>query len=197
MASFHWYAGPAAIACASLLVAFLIRRRSRAGAGANAAGSRKDALEMECTVCHKHLVFGTSELFPLTGTEVALVVRTQPPLVGKKLFEYVCPYCDASHCFVIDRQKYKWVAVNSYNPQVLTTNCMECGKSIQRPPWPKGQYDEQVHAVPQMRDEYGLICSRCGARCCVACCRKVTPKATLPFLCPRCRRGPVHQFLHF
>lgn len=183
----------AVVACGSLLLLALSTRRT----GHKTPASRQQAMEMECTICHKPLVFGSSELVALTPTEIALVVRLHPTLVGRKLFEYVCPYCDASHCFVAERQKYQWVGVNSYNPQAVTSNCMECGRALARPPWPKGLYDERLHEVTHMRDEYGLICSRCGARCCVGCCKKSTPRAELPYLCPRCHRRPIEKFLHF
>lgn len=162
-----------------------------------AGASRQSALEMECTICHKHLVFGATELAALSPTEIALVVRLHPTIIGKKLYEYVCPYCAAAHCFVHEHKKFSWVSVNSYNPQTITANCMECGNALARPPWPRGQFDETLYAVPQLRDEYGLICSRCGARCCVGCCKKASPRRELPFLCPRCHRRPIEKFLHF
>ncbi len=191
-----WFVLPVtvAVACGGAALVLLLVGRGRSSKGTGGAGR---AMEMECSVCQKHLIFNRDDLFTITPTEIALVVRTQPTLVGKKLYEYVCPYCEASHCFVIERGNAQWVAVNSYNPQAVTTKCMECGKPFQRPPWAKGLYDEKLQMAPQLRDEYGMICSRCGSRCCVSCCRKATPRDTLPFHCPRCQRSPVDKFLHF
>ena len=43
--------------------------------------------------------------------EVGLAVRIEPELAGRKLAEYICPHCEADHCFAIDRGQPEWVGV--------------------------------------------------------------------------------------
>jgi hypothetical protein len=186
-----------AVAFLGIAIVLMLALRPRRRGQQPSRAARRETVELECRICHNQMIFSKRDLVPLAPSEVALVVRTNPSLVGHTLHEYVCPFCEASHCFEIVRAGIQWVAVNSYNPQTITGNCMECGKRFLRPPWPRGQYDERVNEVAQPRDDYGLICSRCGARCCWGCCRGVTATTAVALHCPRCRRAPVDRFVHF
>ena len=113
--------------------------------------------------------------------------------------EYVCPYCEAAHCFSTDERDPVWLGVNLYTPQARTNHCAECRRPLRRPPWRPGVYDGRLAAAPHIPPDVGLVCSKCGAVCCVACCRDVTRKRTKDgsLLCPRCGRGPLETVYHF
>ncbi len=157
-------------------------------------------IQRECTVCHRELVFNTAELVPLSPVEMALCVRSKPSITGRKLAEYVCPYCEASHCFAVDGSPPEWVGANFYQPQGVVGHCCECKQHLRNPNWTPGTYDHRLNEVPDLAPDHGLVCSRCGANCCVDCCRKYTmcrfEKAGDEYLCPRCGRGPIDTFYH-
>ena len=71
-----------------------------------------NSLEFECTECQKPLLILPSQLTRLSGPEMALVVGSRPHLVGRALGEYVCPHCEASHCFAMDRVPPVWIGAN-------------------------------------------------------------------------------------
>jgi len=171
-------------------------------------GIRRDpaTIEMPCSVCHHQLIFHAAEVVPLAPAEMALVVREAPKLVRHRLAEYVCPYCDAAHCFTVDKGKPEWAGVNFYEPQVTGGLCQECRKTLRTPPWAKGQFDGNIDAAPERQRDFGLICSRCHAVCCAECCEKQsaisTDDRTLGQLqgaapaCPRCGRNSMERFYH-
>jgi len=156
------------------------------------------AIHMACTVCQKELVFHRDILVLLTPPERALAVRVKPELVGRKLAEYVCPHCEAAHCFIVDGRRPEWVAANLYEPQTTSAHCMECHKPLRTPPWPPGEYDGRLEQAPALAPDYGLVCSRCQAVCCVACCAnlaRIRSKET-KWMCPRCFRYPVDTLFY-
>ena len=172
-----------------------IRQRKRPAV----SGKSGPAIEMECHVCQKQLVFHANELVALSGPEVALVSRAQPEVAGRALAEYVCPYYEAAHCFSVDTKTPQWLGVNLYVPQEKSARCGECGKLLRRPAWAAGAFDGRLNEAPDLLPEYGLVCPWCHAVCCVACCTNHTRKRTSDgsLLCPRCSRGPVDAVFHF
>jgi len=190
-----WYAG----ICVGrdrlgpMLVLLSAQRRGRT-APKRSAGT----VQITCSVCREELVFQESELISLSPQERALVVRVKPDLVGKNLREYVCPHCEAGHCFVGERSRLRWVGANLYQPQAGTKCCFECRKPLVKPPWAVGAYDGRLEEAPVLAPDYGLVCSRCGAVCCVACCSKMARARTneTKWVCPRCFRYPIETVFH-
>lgn len=152
------------------------------------------SLEFECSECQKPLVILPSQLRHLSGPEMALVVGSRPHLVGRALGEYVCPHCEASHCFAVDRVPPVWIGANFYAPQTRTANCMECRKRLHVPAWPADPESDNVLHAKDLRPDYGLLCSRCGAVCCVACVAQYSRQdvRTEGARCPRCGRSPIN-----
>ncbi|MDK1021190.1 MAG: hypothetical protein QGD90_06095 [Candidatus Hydrogenedentes bacterium] len=184
-----------AVAAVGILIV-LTPRLLRTGKGRQAKGV---AFEMPCTVCQQRLAIPQADLEAIVGSEVALVVRECAAAQGKRLGGYRCPYCEAYHIFATDTSPPKWLVVNPFEPQLATNHCMDCRRPLQRPPWPQGEYEGRLHELKDLLPKYGLVCSRCGAICCVACCRDVTRGRTADqsLLCPRCFRGPVDKIHHF
>ena len=185
---------PITFTCAfiGVLIVFLWVRHGNAGPD----GARLQ--EMTCTVCHKQLYFESHHLEPLSPPETVLAVRAHPRLVGKKLAEYVCPYCEAAHCFVSEARFFEWIGVNLYEPRQKTANCLECGKPLRRPSWPQGAYGGHPKQALVIEHDHGLRCPHCNAMCCYACCENNTRErvADENLTCPRCFRAPMTQFFH-
>lgn len=184
-----------AVAAVGILLA-LTPRLLRPGKGRQAKGI---AFEMPCTVCQQKLVIPPSDLASIRGPEMALVVRECKAAEGRPLGGYRCPYCDAYHVFEISAREPRWLVANPFEPQLATNNCTECRRPLLRSPWPQGEYDGRLHELKDLLPKHGLVCSRCGAVCCFACCRDVTRGRTQDqsLLCPRCFRGPVDKIHHF
>ena len=165
---------------------------------APARRGKRAPLEMPCTVCQKPLISEQGELRALQGAEVGLVVRSKPEAVGRMIAEYVCPYCEAAHCFLVDARPPRWLGANFSQPQTKTTHCFECRKPLRTPPWPEHAYDGRLEEAPHLPPDLGLVCGRCQAVCCVACCTAATKHRTPDgsLLCPRCFRGPVDRVFH-
>ena len=153
-----------------------------------------NSLEFECTECQKPLLILPSQLTRLSGPEMALVVGSRPHLVGRALGEYVCPHCEASHCFAMDRVPPVWIGANFYAPQAHTANCMECRKRLRVPSWPADPESDNVLHANDLRPDDGLLCSRCGAVCCVACVAQYSRQDVRAegARCPRCGRSPIN-----
>ena len=165
-----------------------------------AAKKRKAALlEMTCSVCQQRLVIPSREIEIVTGAERALIVRERPVTAERKLGEYRCPYCEATHVFVLGRERAKWLMANPFESQATTNRCLECRRPLQKPSWPRGQIDGRLDEADELTAKHGLVCDRCGAVCCVSCCKKTGRTRTdMPdLMCPRCHRGPVTQAHHF
>lgn len=156
------------------------------------------ALEQACVSCNKPLVIGRADLTELSRPEMALAVRVRPDLTGRKLAEYVCPYCEASHCFAVERNRMEWVGVNLYSPHTTSARCMDCGKPLRTPPWPAGTYDGRLNEAPALQADFGLVCSKCHAVVCYACTQLATRGRTKDgsLVCPRCQRSPVDKTYH-
>ncbi len=156
----------------------------------------KGVLQARCSQCQRDMVFSAHDLVPLSPPETALVVSSKPTLVGRKFAEYVCPYCEAAHCFTIDNGEPEWVGVNFYAPQQSSASCAECHKPVEVPPWPKGEYDGRILEAPTLHGDYGLVCPHCHSVCCLGCCEKNSKRRSHDgsLLCPRCFRGPVDVF---
>jgi hypothetical protein len=156
-----------------------------------------ETVSLDCTVCHRPLVFNVAEMEMLSPTELALVVCTRPEVVGRKIAEYVCPHCEAAHEFLMDVRPPVWIGANSYRPQAAGGNCPECHVRFRSPSWPRGTFDGRVAEAPELAPDFGLVCSRCGAICCVACTQRHSHnRAVDALICPRCSRGPVDRFYH-
>jgi hypothetical protein len=153
-----------------------------------------DSIEMTCTVCRRDMVFTSSALEPLSATEMGLVVQVRPELVGRRLADFNCPYCDATHCFTVDRREPEWVGVNFYQPTDVLAHCFECHRPLKRLPGGTGGVTEQVEDTSGLDGDAGLKCPRCHSVCCVACCRRASRGRTQNgvMLCPRCGRRPVN-----
>lgn len=179
-----------------VIALWLWARRGRVG-GVDVRVDR-GTIQMLCSVCRREMVFGENELVVLSAVEMALVVRNCREAVGHKLAEHVCPYCEAAHCFIVDGGRPSWIGVNFYTPQVTSNRCAECKRPLRTPPWTKGYYDGRLNEVPELAGDYGLVCRRCGAVCCVDCCQRNTrkPGPDGAFLCPRCAREGMSAFYH-
>lgn len=177
-----------------VLFAFAVRSRPKRTKKRAVRGS----VQFTCNVCQHPIVMAIQDLQPLEGSDIGLAVRAIPALAGRKLAEYVCPYCEADHCFAVDGGQPEWVGVNLYSPQAKGAQCMECRKPLVRPPWPQGQYQGAPLTAPNVSPDYGLVCSRCGAICCVACVKNATRNRTTDgsLLCPRCHRSPVDTYFY-
>lgn len=178
-----------------LLVHALRRTASDAG---NLVRNRDGSFHAICTVCNTETPASADMLSPLSSAEKALVVRERPIALGKSLAEFVCPRCDASHCYIDSPKSMTLVGVNLYQGQSFQTRCKECQKRLLTPPWPAGTYDGNWRDAPGPIDDFGMVCAQCEAISCISCCtsttRNRTPDGSL--LCPRCYRGPLVQFYH-
>jgi len=177
-----------------VLGVYLYARRNKEGEKSKTV----NILDMDCTICHKTLVINRAALAVPSPTEQALLVSARPSVRGRALGEYRCPYCDALHYFLTNGP-LKWVLANAYEPQTSTNNCMECTTQLKKPGWGMGRYDGAINDAPDLLPAHGLVCPRCDAVSCVACCRSFTRNRTKDgsFLCPRCGRGPIDKFHHF
>ena len=169
-----------------------MRQRRPAGTAAPKA-ARSKTMEHPCENCGRTMIFAPGDLSPLSPSEVGLVVRTAPKWLGRKLAEIDCPYCGASHCFAVDRKPIQLAGCDLYTPQTGAGRCVDCRTPLGTPPWAAGTYDGRFEEVPELRPNFGLVCERCQAVCCVACCQKATRGRTKDgsLLCPRCFRGPL------
>ena len=188
---------PVTIAVAAAGVLVVLTPRLLRGASGTTYG--RGALEMACTVCQQPLVIPADALSKVSGSEMALIVRERPDAHGRALAEYRCPYCEALHIFAMGATQPAWLVTNPYESQAVSNHCAGCRQPLKRPPWPPGQYDGQAESAPGLEARHGLVCPRCGAVCCVACCRDATRNRTSDgsLLCPRCFRGPVNKLHHF
>ncbi|MBI5095300.1 MAG: hypothetical protein HZB26_23055 [Candidatus Hydrogenedentes bacterium] len=200
MEQFAPWIAPVTIAFAivgALLVLWLTSRTRRVEK--RAGGEQRDGtLQMACTVCQKEMVVHRNGMAPLSGPECALVARTFPKSVGRKLGEHLCPYCESSHYFLLDGKHMEWLGANLYSPQTNTSLCMECRRPLRKPPWPAGAFDGRIQEAPALAPEFGLVCERCGAVCCVECCTKATRNRSKngAYHCPRCARADVKKIFH-
>jgi len=172
--------------------------RAREGREGSRGGRPGKAFDFTCTYCSKPLVVSKADLAELSRPEVALCVRANPDLAGKELSEYVCPYCEASHCFTREGRRIAWVGANLYSPHAGRARCMDCGKPLRTPPWPPGTYDGRLNEAPALQPDYGLVCSKCHAVVCFGCTQLATRGRTKDgsYVCPRCQRSPVDKTYH-
>jgi len=170
-------------------------RRPSARPKAEAGGA---AIEENCRACRKVMVLHRNTLSMLTAAEKGLAVSARPDLRGKALGRFVCPYCDAAHYYIVERSQLTFAGTNFYEPQDHGAVCMACQKPLVTPPWPESAYDGRVDDAPVKSPDHGLICSRCHAVCCVACCEAVTKGNARAegLICPRCGRRPVDRFFY-
>ncbi|HRI88413.1 MAG TPA: hypothetical protein PLJ47_06095 [Candidatus Hydrogenedentes bacterium] len=186
----------AAIGTAIVVVMTLRARANEAQHGVRAVVAR-DTAQLACTICQKQMVIPAEDLKPLQGVEMALCVRDNPALAGRKLAEYTCPYCEATHVFAVDKRAPEWVGANMFSPQSKGTRCLNCSKPLRTAPWGEGAYDKRLNEAP-LQPDYGLQCSKCNAVVCVACTLDATRNRTKDgsFVCPRCFRSPVDRTYH-
>ena len=187
-----WALGAAALVAAfgtALVLALVLRKRRVLHGKARRVA---DTVEMQCSICQKTLVFHRAELAKLSPAEMALAVRGLPKILRRPLAEYVCPYCEAAHCFATDSKAPEWIGVNLYEPQVKTARCRECGVVLGAPA-AGGRVVGKAGAESEV--ERGLECPWCHAVCCMACCTAATRNRTkdASLLCPRCFRGPMRR----
>lgn len=154
-----------------------------------------ETVQMTCSVCQRRLVFSRADLDPLSPPEMALVVRSHPHTLRRPLAEYVCPYCEAAHCFATDAPRVEWIGVNIYQPQNTSAQCCECRRVLARPPGGPSGTTQRVEEPAALPIDYGLKCPHCGSVCCVECCRKAARGRVTDgsFRCPRCFRKPVDR----
>lgn len=157
------------------------------------------SVEMQCTVCQRDLVIHPNEMTILSAPEIGLIVSVKRQILDRPMAEYRCPYCEASHCFAVDRNPPEWITANVYEAQEKKTRCANCDTLLRRPEWPEGPPRESLEDYPNLEAEHGLVCSRCQSVSCYRCCKEVTKNRTPDgsFLCPRCSRGPVNKVFHF
>lgn len=182
-------------------VALVLLRRAiytSAAPSTSRARNRDGTFSHTCANCGDQTLVGPETLHALSSAEKALVVRERYDVVGKKLMEYVCRTCDASHCFVVSATAVDYLGANFYEGQHAGTRCGECQRALALPPWSRGEFDGDVDNAPGPIGNYGLACVHCGAACCVSCCTSVTRRRTKDgsLLCPRCFRGPQETFFH-
>lgn len=181
----------------SVVIVLTLRARARESATGVRAVYASNTVQQECNVCQKQMVIPPSGLVPIQSVEMALCVRAIPRLSGRKLAEYICPHCEASHCFTVDKKTPEWVGVNLYSPQTKGTRCLNCSKPLKVAPWGEGAYDKRLQEAP-LQPDYGLVCSKCNAVVCVQCTVDATRNRTKDgsFVCPRCFRSPVDRTYH-
>jgi hypothetical protein len=191
----------AALVCAGIGTAVVIFLTARARANESKGSVRAifatNSVQQQCNVCQKQMVIAPEQMTPLQSVEMALCVRAVPQLNGRKLAEYTCPYCDAVHCFTVDKRTPEWIGANLYSPQTKGTRCLNCSKPLRVAPWREGAYDKRLQEAP-LQPDYGLLCSRCDAVVCVECTLDATRNRTKDgsFICPRCFRSPVERTYH-
>lgn len=169
------------------------RRRGRAR---RPSGS---ALEFPCPTCSRTLVVHKNDLTPLSAPEVGLLVSATGRQFGRHVASLRCPYCESEHTFSTEESRPKWIATDTFEPHHAGTYCADCRSPLLRPHWAKGALDGRVTQAAELQPKHGLVCSRCGAICCVECVRKATRNRTKDgsYLCPRCFRGPVDVVHHW
>mgnify|MGYP006278807559 FL=1 len=182
---------------ASLLVLLLWHGRNRPSTWRGGARANKP-LELVCRVCGRTLVFNSRDLTPLSPVERALSVRAKPELAGHALAEYVCPYCEAAHCFATGDRTPQYAGTNLYQPQSGGARCMECGRQLQDAPPDLLAIDYAARGSLGLGPGCGLVCERCHAVCCVECCERTTRRRSLDgnLACPRCFRQPIKRVFH-
>ena len=187
-----------AFAAAGVMVVLWLSLRPRRAAKPQIPRGSAATLQLDCSVCRKEMVVHQHSMAPLSGPECALVARTKPETVGKKLLEHICPYCESSHYFLVEGKRMEWIGANLYSPQSSTAHCMECRRPMRKPPWPSGAFDGRLLEAPALAPDYGLVCDRCKAVCCVECCTKATRNRSVDgtYRCPRCARGDVKTMFH-
>jgi hypothetical protein len=182
-------------ACGTGLVFFLMRFAR----GHGEKQQDKNTIELECSVCHRNLVFNTGELVSLSPAEMALTVSARPNTVGRKLAEYICPHCEAAHCFAVDVTPPVWLGANFCQPQGVVGHCTDCKRKLRNPTWALGRYDGKISEAPELLPDHGLTCTRCGTTCCVACIQRYSAGRSNEgeLFCPRCSRQPIDKFYHY
>ncbi len=149
----------------------------------------RGALTHTCERCHEELQIPRAALLPLTGFEKALVVRSRPLLTQRELVEYLCPVCEAVHCFARRGHGWEWVGANLYTPHVVHTRCAECGGPLAQAPAAETLPEDARLAMTGT----GLRCARCGSAVCFACLVRHTRgyQSGGVLVCPRCARPAV------
>lgn len=181
----------------AIVVVLTLRARANEAKTPVRGVDASNTLQIPCSVCQKQMVVPPGDLVPLQPVEVALCVRALPKLSGRKLAEYTCPYCDAAHCFAVDKRTPEWVGANLYSPQTKGTRCLNCSKPLKIAPWGEAAYAGRLQEAP-LQPDYGLVCSKCNAVVCVQCTVDATRNRTKDgsFVCPRCFRAPVDRTYH-
>ena len=183
----------AGVVSAAVAIGFALRLRGRVGGSSSGVFKTAEGYRFTCTICHRELVFREDMMASLSAAEMGLVVRSLPDVRGRPLVEYVCPHCDADHCFAGGGPVPEWVGVNLYSPQKTGANCMECRKPLANPPWEPGRYS-RLDEAPEPSPDLGVVCSRCGAVVCLGCATAATRAQTQEggaLKCPRCFRYSV------
>lgn len=200
MSNFEWAGAVLSLAVFGLtglgLLWYALTGRGKTAGAFNR--NRDGSFHAVCAVCAAAAEVRADALVRLSSAEKALVVRENPSALGKDLLEYICPHCDASHCFSADRGSVELIGVNLYEGQQFQVLCKECRKTLESPPWPAGTYDGRLREAPGDISSLGVVCPFCGATSCVGCCTSITRNRTGDgsLLCPRCYRGPVERFFH-
>lgn len=171
-----------------------VRRRLDRAAG---PPTERGTVQMQCGVCHHPMTIARTQLVVLSGPEMALVVRSMPGWVKRKLGEYECPHCSAAHVFAMETNPPAYLGADIYTPHARGNKCMECGKAMTRPAWPKGTYDGRL-GEPAVSFDHGLECQFCKSVFCLECAERVsrTRRKDGVLLCPRCFRSPVEHVFH-
>ena len=190
------------IATLALLAMAIVQLRRALALGKTSQGhvprASDGSFPHTCEVCGEQTIVARESIHALSSAEKALVVRECAAGLGKNMAEYVCPSCDASHCFALQANDVVFLGVNLYEGQKFGARCVECQAKLTKPTWAPGRYDGDIRSAPGEVDSLGLVCPRCSAVCCVACCKGVTRNRTPDgsYLCPRCFRGPQTTFFH-
>jgi hypothetical protein len=153
---------------------------------------------MTCNICQHELVVAVADLQPVTGTDVGLAVRAEPKVAGRKLADYSCPYCEATTVSSSTRPLRNGSA-STFIRRKPAARCVwnaanRCNARRGRRANTKAGHSKPPNVSP----DYGLVCARCGATCCVACVKSATRNRTTDgsLLCPRCRRAPVDAYFY-
>jgi len=185
----------AALAVATLGFGWVVwmAKRSRMSASSTRTPTESRSLDRKCPTCQALMMFSGKDLTPLSREEMALTVRVRPDLVGRKLWDYVCPGCNAAHVFAASRRGYEWIGANMYLPHATSHRCAECRTILARSAPPHDGRLDRPSSIKGLPPDTGLACSRCNAAVCFACCEQATRNRTQDgsLLCPRCFRGPM------